>query len=205
MAVCKKCGCAIPIGSKSCDMCATMESIAPAQQPQAWTPPAWTPPAQSAAPIELASSAASWAAVPGAVRPTGAAELLKARKALRRAFWIFAIVGGISVALGLVVEVANITALKGLANWFAVGEGAIFLILAYFTRRGSMVATIIGTALYILDTVALMFAGRFSIVRVVIIVALIQAVLSANLLRQQPKQGTVTQDAISLPDQSRAA
>src|SRR5438876_730991 len=34
MAVCKTCGCAIPLGSRSCDMCAVTGAVAPAQQPQ---------------------------------------------------------------------------------------------------------------------------------------------------------------------------
>ena len=73
MAVCKTCGCAIPIGRKSCDMCAAVGAVAPAQQ-------AWTPPKEVAAPQELSSSAASWAAASGAARPAVPTDLKKAEK-----------------------------------------------------------------------------------------------------------------------------
>ena len=46
MAVCKRCGCAIPIGQKTCDICEPR--IVAAQAPAAWQPaptPVWQPPA----------------------------------------------------------------------------------------------------------------------------------------------------------------
>jgi hypothetical protein len=168
MAVCKNCGCAIPLGSKTCDMCSALGAIAPAQQPQVWT-----------APKE-------------AVRPANSAEVIKAQKAMRRAFWIFAVVGAISVGLGALAELAELTALLGLFNWASVGEGAIFLLLAYWTQRGSFIATALGTGLYVIDSVLLLVTGHFSIVRVLIIIALVRAVLSANLLRQQRQQAMST-------------
>jgi hypothetical protein len=178
MAVCKNCGCAIPLGSKTCDMCSTLGAIAPAQQPQVW-----------AAPKE-------------AVPPANSAEVIKAQKAMRRAFWIFAVVGAISVGLGALAELAELTALLGLFNWASVGEGAIFLLLAYWTQRGSFIATALGTGLYVIDSVLLLVTGHFSIVRVLIIVALVRAVLSANLLRQQRQQAMST---IGGGDQTRVA
>jgi hypothetical protein len=133
MAVCKRCGCAIPLGSKDCDMCATVGSIAPAQQP-------WTPPKEAAGPLELSSSAANWAAQPGGVRPPLPADIAKARKELTSGFRIFAIIGILNLVAGLVAELADVTALKGLFNWFSVIEGAVFLVIAIFVRKGSMVA-----------------------------------------------------------------
>jgi hypothetical protein len=194
MAVCKRCGCAIPLGSKSCDMCATVGAVAPAQQ-------AWTPPKEAAGPVELSSSAASWAAQPGAVRPPLPAELERAKKELRSGFRIFAIIGVLNLGVGLVAELADVTALQGLFNWFSVIEGAIFLVIAVFVRNGSMVATSIGAGLYFLDTVALIFAGYFSIVRIVILFFLGRAILSANFLRQHRK-AMRQQPPV---DQSRAA
>ncbi len=194
MAVCKKCGCAIPLGSKSCDMCATVGSIAPAQQP-------WTPPKEASGPLELSSSAASWAAQPGAVRPPLPADIEKAKKELTSGFRIFAIIGIINLGAGLVAELADVTVLKALFNWFSVGEGAIFLVVAYFVRSGSIVATAIGASLYFLDTVALILAGYFSIIRIVILFFLGRAILSANFLRQQRK-AMQQQPPV---DQSRAA
>ncbi len=50
-----------------------------------------------------------------------------------------------------------------------------------------MPATIVGAILYLLDTLALIFAGSFSIVRFAILVFLGEAILSANQLRKQRK------------------
>jgi hypothetical protein len=126
----------------------------------------------------------TWNAAPPPLTANSPA-IIKAQKAMRRAFWIFTVVGTISLGLGALAELADLTAMQGIFNWASVGEGAIFLLLAYYTRRGSFTAVAIGTGLYVLDSVALLFAGYFSIVRVAIIIGLIQAVLSANLLRQQ--------------------
>lgn len=181
MAVCKTCGCAIPIGSKTCDMCAAVGAVAPAQQ-------AWTPPKEAAAPQELSSSAASWAAQPGAVRGPLPADLERAKKEVASGFRIFLIIGLLNLGAGLVAELGDITVLKSLFNWFSVAEGAIFLVIAVFVRSGSMVATAIGASLYFLDTLALIFAGYFSIVRIVILFFLGRAILSANYLRQHRKR-----------------
>lgn len=194
MAVCKRCGCAIPLGSKSCDMCATVGSIAPANQP-------WTPPKEAAGPSELSSSAANWAAQPGAVRAPLPADIEKARKELTSGFRIFAIIGVLNLIAGLVAELGNVAALLSLFNWFSVGEGAVFLVVAVFVRKGSIVATSIGAGLYFLDTVALILAGYFSIIRIVILFFLGRAILSANFLRQRRKAMQQQPSA----DQPRAA
>jgi uncharacterized RDD family membrane protein YckC len=86
MAVCKRCGCAMPIGSKVCDMCGP--SGAPA--PQVWVPPTDALPA-----AQLASSAASWA-MPASGQPVTAENAPKA------GFWmrvIAYIIDGIIVAI----------------------------------------------------------------------------------------------------------
>jgi len=177
MAVCKQCGCAIPLGSKRCDMCAAVGAVAPAQQ-------VWTPPKEAAGAAELASSAASWVTAPGAIRKT---DLDKATKGMRRAFRIYAIIGVINLAIGLLAELADLTALQNLFNWYSAIEGGIFLVIAYFVRRGSLGATIVGAVLYLLDTLALILAGQFSIVRIIILVFLGEAILAANQLRKQRK------------------
>ena len=177
MAVCKQCGCAIPLGSKTCDMCATIGAIAPAQ-------PAWTPPKEVAGAPELSSSAASWATAPGTIRKT---DLDKATKGVRRAFRIYAIIGVLNLGVGLLAELADLTALQGLFNWYSAIEGGIFLVIAYFVRVGSLAATIVGALLYLLDTLALILSGSFSIVRLVVLVFLGEAILAANQLRKQRK------------------
>lgn len=177
MAVCKQCGCAIPLGSKTCDMCATVGAIAPVQ-------PVWTPPKDAAGAAELASSAASWALPAGATRKT---DLDKATKGVRRAFQIYAILGVLNLGLGLLAELADLTALQGLFNWYSAIEGGIFLVIAYFVRSGSMPAAIVGAVLYFLDTLALIFAGYFSVVRIIILAVLGEAILATNQLRKQRK------------------
>lgn len=199
MAVCKKCGCAIPLGSKSCDMCAAVGSVSPAQQPEVWQAPTVTGPA-----VQFAASAASW--VGGREgRPTSDIELAKARKSVRRAARIFIIVGGISVGLGLVAELGNITVLLDLFDWGAVIEGGIFLLLALFAWRGSLVAIGIGTGLYVLDTAVLLATGHFSVVRILVIVWLGQSFLSAITLRQHAKRSAAAKTTAIPPDQARAA
>ncbi|GAC1479155.1 MAG: hypothetical protein PVSMB9_02420 [Candidatus Dormibacteria bacterium] len=182
----------MPIGSKTCDMCAVTGSIAPVGQPVPWQPPK-----DAAAPGELASSAASWAGGYQG-RPTAPLELEKARKQVRRAASYFAFIGGLSAGLGICAELFDWTAVLALFNWFSVAEGGIFLALAYFARGGSMVAIIIGACLYFLDTIALLFSGHFSVVRLLILAYLVRAVMAANQLRQQPKVSAAQ-------DQSRAA
>jgi hypothetical protein len=197
MAVCKTCGCAIPIGSKSCDMCAVVGAVAPAQ-------PAWTPPKESAAPHELSASAASWATASGAARPALPADLKKAEKKVRDTWQFIAVIGLLNIGVGILAETAAITALLNYFDWFSVGVGVVFLILAYFIRRGSMVAMGITIGLYALDTALLFWTGHFAIIRIVILVFLLQGLGSLNLLRKQ-RQAAAQQGAASGPDQLRAA
>jgi hypothetical protein len=167
----------MPLGSKTCDMCAAVGGVAPAQ-------PVWTPPQEAAGAPELAASAASWAMSAGAIRKT---DLDKAKKGVRRAFRVYAAFGAINLGMGAIAELADLTALQGLFNWYGAIEGAIFLVIAYFVRGGSLPATIIGGVLYLLDTLAFIFAGHFSYVRLVILLFLGEAILSANQLRKQRK------------------
>jgi hypothetical protein len=191
MAVCKRCGAAIPLGTKACEVCATYGASAPAQ-------PVWTAPKEAASASELASSAASWVTSPGTIRK---ADLDKAWKGVRRAFWIYAAFGGINLGMGAVAELADLTPLQGFFNWYGAAEGAVFLVIAFFVRAGSFPAAIVGGLLYFLDTMAYMFLGHFSYVRLVILVVLGEAILATNQLRKQRKL-TDTQPPV---DQSRAA
>ena len=194
MAVCKKCGCAIPLGSKTCDMCAVVGSVAPAQQ-------VWTAPKEAAGPQELSSSAASWAA--GAGRPALPTDLKKAEKKVREAWQFIAAIGVLNMGVGLVAELGEITALLNYFDWFSVGVGVAFLALAYFIRRGSIVAMGITIGLYALDTVLLFWTGHFAILRIVILIFLVQALGSLNLLREQRKAAARQQP--TGPYQMRAA
>jgi hypothetical protein len=196
MAVCKKCGCAIPIGSKTCDMCAVVGAVAPAQQ-------AWTPPKEVAAPHELSSSAASWAAAPGAARPVLATDLQKAQKKVRETWQFIGAIGLLNIGLGVVAEAAGIPLLLNYFDWFSVGVGVVFLVLAYFIRGGSMIAMGITIGLYALDTLLLFLTGHLAIIRIIILVFLVQGLGSLNLLRQQRKAAAQQQATGS--DQLRAA
>ena len=196
MAVCKTCGCAIPIGSKTCDMCAAVGSVAPAQQ-------VWIAPKEAAGPQELSSSAASWAAAAGAGRPALPADLKKAEKKVRDAWRFIAAIGVLNIGVGILAEAAGITALLNYFDWFSVGVGVVFLALAYFIRKGSMLAMGITIGLYALDTALLFWTGHFAIVRIVILVFLLQGLGSLNLLRQQRK--AFAQQQPMGPDQTRAA
>src|ERR1700682_2812911 len=195
MAVCKTCGCAIPIGSKTCDMCAAVGAVAPAQQ-------VWTAPKQAAAPRELSSSAASWAAA-GTGRPAPPADLKKAEKKVREAWQLIAASGVLNIGVGILAEAANITVLLNYFDWFSVGVGVVFLALAYFIRGGSMVAMGITIGLYALDTFLLFWTGHFAIFRIIVLVFLVQALGSLNLLRQQRR--VAAQQQPTGPDQMRVA
>jgi len=187
----------MPTGSKTCDMCSVYGAgaVAPVQQP-------WQPPKDAAGASELATSAASWATAPGIVRPPSDAALLKARKQVRRAATYFAVIGTISVALGLAAEVFDWTALLGLVNWYSVGEGVFFLVLAYFARKGSIFAILAGGGLYFLDSLAWAFSGHVSIVRMLILFVLFRAALAAKMLRRQKKLYATGPDPA---DRTRAA
>jgi hypothetical protein len=182
MAVCKTCGCAIPLGSRRCDMCAVTGAVAPAQQPLVWQPPN-----QATAPTELAPSAASGAVTGAAVRPPLPAEIQKAQKRVRHAWQFIAFIGALSIVAGTVAELGNIDLLQNYFDWYAVAEGAIFLVLAYFVRRGSLIALGIAIGLYALDTVALFATGHFGIIRILILLYLLRSFGSANLLRRHRK------------------
>jgi hypothetical protein len=192
MAVCKTCGCAIPLGSKSCDMCAAVGAVSPAQPAQDWRPPADVagPPPDP---------------VPGTVTPQAApADILKAQKSVRNVYRFIAFLAFLNIGLGALAELGNVDILQSYFDWFAVGEGVLFLVLAYFIRGGSMIALGIAIGLYILDTVAFFAQGRFPIIRIAILLYLLKALGSANLLRQQRK-ALAQQARAATQEESRAA
>ena len=176
-------------------MCAAVGAVAPAQQ-------VWTAPKQAAGPLELSSSAASWASA-GTGRPAPPADLKKAEKKVREAWQFIAAIGAINIGVGILAEAASITALLNYFDWFSVGVGVVFLALAYFIRGGSMVAMGITIGLYALDTFLLFWTGHFAIFRIIVLVFLVQALGSLNLLRQQRR--LAAQQQPTDPDQMRAA
>jgi hypothetical protein len=179
-------------------MCAAVGAVAPAQRPEVWQAPT-----NAAGPAELASSAASWAAASGATRPALSTDLKKAEKKVREAWQFIAAIGLLNIGIGILAETAGITVLLNYFDWFSVGVGVVFLVLAYFIRGGSMVAMGITIGLYALDTFLLFWTGHFAIIRIIILVFLVQGLGSLNLLRQQRKLAA-QQQAIG-SDQLRAA
>ena len=133
------------------------------------------------------------------VRPALPAEVQKAQKRVRHAWQFFAFIGALSVVAGTVAELANVDLLQNYFDWYSVAEGAIFLVLAYFIRRGSLIALGITIGLYALDTVALFaIASRISefgftpnrvaaLGENLILLFLLRSLGSANLLRQHRK------------------
>jgi hypothetical protein len=179
MAVCKRCGCAIPIGSKTCDMCAVVGSIAPVNQPQVWQAPK-----DAAGPAELASSAGSWAASPGVARPLLPADVQKAEKEVKKAWHWLAFVGSMYIVLGMATALGYMDDLSGLFGWWAVGVGASFLTLAYFVRRGEILALVIAIAIYTLYTIAFFAVGSFAFLRIIVLAWLLRSLLSMYSIRQ---------------------
>jgi hypothetical protein len=196
MAVCKTCGCAIPIGSKTCDMCAAVGAVAPAQQPQVWQAPA-----NAAGPTELASSAASWAALPGAYRRPPPTDVQKAEKSVRGAWRYLGFLAALYIVLGTITVLGYASDLLSLFGWWAIAIGAAFLVCAYFVRKGSLAALAIAIGIYALYTVALFLAGYFAIFRVIIVLLLLRDLGHMNTLREYRKHAQQS----PTPDQTRAA
>jgi hypothetical protein len=196
MAVCKTCGCAIPLGSKSCDMCRAVGAVIPAEPARGWTPPTGAA-SQPPFPAPVTWSAPAVSAVPPA-------DILKAQKSVRNVYRFIAFVAFLNIGLGALAELGNVDILQSYFDWFAVGEGVLFLVLAYFIRGGSMIALGIAIGLYVLDTVAFFAQGRFPIIRIAILLYLLKALGSANLLRQHRK-ALAQQARAGTTEESRAA
>lgn len=136
----------------------------------------------------------------------------KLRSRQRNAYLALYIIGGLTLALGLVAELGNIDALLKLfgSGWIVAAEGVILIVLGYFTMRGSWIALGIAIALYGLDAILTLLAGAIAgiWVRAVVLFFLIQGFLALRELSRRrtaaanpmaPPPGTTT-DA-SLPRQ----
>ncbi|MCB9547003.1 MAG: hypothetical protein H6706_14275 [Myxococcales bacterium] len=92
-------------------------------------------------------------------------------------------VGGLTLILGVVAEVAQVRLLLELGmGWIAAGVGVVFGVLGYFVGKRSMIALGLATGLLLVDTVLTLMAttgaGRFPsgavFVRVFLLIALFQ-------------------------------
>jgi len=108
MAVCKRCGCAIPLGSKICDVCGPIPASAP--QAQAWQAPA----IDAGPPIQFASTSAAWTAAPRPVTVDGAPKAGFCMRSI--AYFIDGIIIALpSIALGSVVLHADAAERSGIS------------------------------------------------------------------------------------------
>ena len=178
-------------------MCAVVGSVATVNQPQVWQAPK-----DAAGPAELTSSAGSWAASPGASRPLLPADVKKAQTEVKKAWHWLAFVGSMYIVLGMATALGYMDDLNGLFGWWAVGVGASFLTLAYFVRRGEILALVIAIAIYTLYTIAFFAAGSFAFLRIIVLAWLLRSLLSMYSIRQH-RQAQAQQTPGS--DQTRVA
>jgi len=210
MAVCKKCGCAIPLGSKSCDMCAAVSSVAPAYQPPASprtptpvsSPPAYTPPSPGALPPPPAGWSYATTARPAPISAATPTHIQKAQKEVQAAWHWLAIVGAMYIVLGGLTTFGFMDDLNGLFGGWALAIGATFLVLAYFVRQGSIYALGIAVAVYALYTIAFFASGSFAIIRLFVLAWLVRKLYAMYMVRQH-RQAQAQQPPA--PDQTRAA
>jgi hypothetical protein len=147
MAVCKKCGSVMVTGSRDCDVCAA-HGISAGPAPQAWQPP-------PASEVNLSYKPA-WAV------PTGVASSASLTKAASRVRWAWgaaAFVGVVNIGIGAAAEFVPIPILLKVGfGWPGIIEGLIYLVLAYFIYRLSVVALLLAMGLYALDAVVTLIA-----------------------------------------------
>lgn len=209
MAVCKKCGCAIPLGSKSCDMCAAVGSVAPAYQPPmppaptpAGRPAGYAPPASGALPPAPPGWSYATSARPAPIPAATPVHIQKAEKEVQAAWHWLAIVGGMYILLGGLTTFGFMDDLNGLFGGWALAIGATFLVLAYFVRRGSIYALAIAVGVYALYTIAFFASGSFAIIRIVVLAWLLRKLYAMYVVRQHRR---VQAQQPPAPDQTRAA
>jgi len=209
MAVCKKCGCAIPLGRKRCDMCAAVGAVAPAYQPQASPPPApvtapvaYTPPDAGALPPPPPGWSYATTARPAPIPAAMPAHIQKAEKEVQAAWHWLAIVGTMYIVLGAITTFGYMDDLNGLFGGWALAIGATFLVLAYFVRQGSILALVIAIAVYALYTIAFFAAGSFAIIRILVLAWLLRKLYAMYMVRQHRRAQAQQPPA---PDQTRAA
>jgi hypothetical protein len=168
MAVCKKCGSVMVTGSRTCDVCAA-HGISSGNTPEAWKPP-------PASEVDLSYKPA-WAA------PTGVASSASLAKAVSRVRWAWgaaAFVGTLNIGIGAAAEFVPVPVLVKVGfGWPGIIEGLIYLVLAYFIHRLSVVALLIAMGLYALDAIVTTIAVHSAAgvgVRVVILLIFWRAI-----------------------------
>lgn len=118
----------------------------------------------------------------------------KERRWVRIAYWVLYAVGGLTFLLGLAAVFSRATSTAGgLGNgWVTIAQGAIVLVLGYFTMRGSLVALGIAIGWYTLEsllTIAVLGLAAAPI-RAVVIFFLVQGFLALRRINQHEKLAT---------------
>ena len=115
----------------------------------------------------------------------------KERRWVRIAYWVLYAVGGLTFLLGLAAVFSRATSTAGgLGNgWVTIGQGAIVLVLGYFTMRGSLVALGIAIGWYTLEsllTIAVIGVAAAPI-RAVVVFFLVQGFLALRRINQHDR------------------
>ena len=180
MAVCKRCGGAIPLGLRDCPFCSRLSLTAAGSS--------------ETGPVvgEVSSDyPVTWGAATarGSLEPELAPEIKKGSSRLRFAWVAAAALGALSAGVGLIAELGSVRDLLGAhVNWGTVVEGLVYLVLAFFIRRRSQLALAVTTALYGLDAIAYLLSGHVSVtfvlIRIGIFAAFVQAFSAINQLKE---------------------
>jgi hypothetical protein len=193
MRVCKRCGCALPIGQKTCDICDRTGSGAGTQPVAQWTPPppSIDRPASIATPVANANDSGvpltSVPILPLAGRPRNPKEVGRWQASHRWAWRYLATLGVLYVGLGLATALGYLPDYTALFGWTAVVVGGSFGWFAFMVRRGSLLAISMAMVVYAAYTVAFLNAGSFVLFRFVILLSLGRAWLSIYALSQHQK------------------
>jgi hypothetical protein len=106
------------------------------------------------------------------------------------------------ILLGAATGLGYMDDLSGLFGWWAVGIGVTFLVLAYFVRKGAILALVMAIAIYTLYTIAFFAAGSFAFLRIVVLASLLRSLYSMYTVRQHRRAQAQQPPA---PDQTRVA
>lgn len=114
----------------------------------------------------------------------------KFRSRHRNAYIALYVIGGLTLLLGLVTALGRVELLPQV---FAV-EGAILIVLGYFTMRGSLLALGIATGLYAIDTTLNVAAGIYQgiVIRVVVLFFLIRGLMALGQLKRRQAERPTT-------------
>jgi hypothetical protein len=116
----------------------------------------------------------------------------KLRGRQRNAYIALYVVGGLTLLLGLIAELGRVDVLLQLfgSGWLVAVEGAVVIVLGYFTMRGSLIALGIAIALYTVDLVATLAltAGRGLsgiAIRILVLYLLVQGFMAMRELKRR--------------------